>query len=173
MNRLIEAVNDVSDQPAAEGKARPVYDRTELMLAVQAAARKFHDAWFPRLGLDYRPGIDKEHWTRVKALARRLATGMADEYRDLKPVADLAKVLKEQIYIFLQNPREWRGTEPSDDDKQAIYGPLADHSAGSVRKLAASRVWPFRCFGSAVPQSPRFQVDAVLTGVYVWVKIET
>ena len=66
---------------------------------------------------------------------------MADEYRDLKPVADLAKVLKEQIYVFLQNPREWQGAQPLDDDKQVIYDALADHVAGSVRRLAASRVW--------------------------------
>ena len=140
LKRLIEVVNNVFDRPV-KGEARPVYDRTELMLAVQAAARKFHDAWFPRLGLDYRPGIDREHWSRVKALARRLAAGMADEYRDLKPVADLSKVLKEQIYVFLQNPREWEGAPPLDDDKQAIYNALADHIADRVRKLASSRVW--------------------------------
>lgn len=141
LSGLIEAVTNVSDRPA-EGQARPVYERTRLILAVQAATRKFHDAWFARLGLNYRPGIDKEHWTRVKALARRLAAGMADEYRDLKPVAHLATVLNEQIYIFLQSPREWRGGQPSDDDdRQVVYDALADHIAGNMRRLATSRVW--------------------------------
>ena len=31
-------------------------------------------------GLDFGAAISKEHWTRVKALSRRLATGMAEEY---------------------------------------------------------------------------------------------
>lgn len=45
--------------------AKPVYDRMNLVLAVKNAAESSHDAWGPRLGLDYKPGVSKEHWKRI------------------------------------------------------------------------------------------------------------
>ena len=133
----IEAV--VLDRPETSD-AHPVYDRANLGLAVSAAAEKFHDDWFPRLGLDQKPGIIKEHWARIKALTRRLATGMADEYDSLKPVASLKTELQDQLYLFIQRPIRWYGGEPSDDDKQAIYDTLADDITGRITRLATSRV---------------------------------
>src|SRR5262249_5338029 len=79
LEKLLTLIDVVIDRPEAV-EATPCYNRMHLVLAVKAAAETFHDAWFPRLGLDYKPGISKEHWTRVKALSRRLATGMADHY---------------------------------------------------------------------------------------------
>jgi hypothetical protein len=79
-----------------------------------------------RVGLQ--TGVGKEHWTRVKALSRRLATGMADYYDSLQPVADLRKELQDRIYVFVQNPVKWRGKEPSDDQNQVIFDTFADAS---------------------------------------------
>src|ERR1051325_2422647 len=52
--------------------------------------------WRPMLGLEQRAGFTKEHWARIKALSRRLATRMADEYAWLRPVADLHNELVER-----------------------------------------------------------------------------
>jgi hypothetical protein len=111
-----------------------------LVLAVKAAAEGFHDAWFPRLGLDHKAGVGKEHWTRVKALSRRLATGMADCYDSLQPVADLCKELQDRIYVFVQNPVKWKGAEPTDDEKQVVFDTFADAIARRMLKLATQRV---------------------------------
>ena len=73
----------------------------DLVLAIRSAADAFHEAWRPRLGLEFKRGFAKEHWTRVKALSRLLATGWADEYGTLQPIADLRKELVEQIYVFV------------------------------------------------------------------------
>ena len=143
LDRMLAAIADILDRPPP-GKARPVYDRMNLVLAVRAAAERFHDAWFPLLGLDQKPGIAKEHWARIKALARRLAFGMQDEYDNLKPVANLRTELQDQVYIFVQNPLKWEGGEPTDDERQVIYDTIADHIAGRVRQLATSRVWQER-----------------------------
>lgn len=143
LNLMLEAIDEII-APPAPGQARPVYDRMNLVLAVRAAAERFHDAWFPLLGLDYRPGIVKEHWTRIKALARRLAFGMRDEYDNLKPVASLRTELQDRVYVFIQNPVKWEGSEPVEDEKQVIYDTIADSIAGRVRQLATSRVWKER-----------------------------
>ncbi len=140
LEKLLKLVDEVVDRPKPI-KAKPTYDRMNLVLAVKAAAEGFHDAWFPRLGLEYNPGVGKEHWTRVKALSRRLATGMADHYDTLQPVADLRKELQDRIYVFVQNPLKWSGSEPEDDEKQVAFDTLADNIARRMLTLASQRVW--------------------------------
>jgi hypothetical protein len=140
LEKLLGLIDEVVERPEVV-EATPYYDRMNLVLAVKAAAESFHDAWFPRLGLDYKPGVGKEHWTRVKALSRRLATGMADYYDSLQPVADLRKELQDRIYVFVQNPTKWRGPEPADDEKQVIFDKFADAIARKMLVLATQRVW--------------------------------
>ena len=64
---LITAVSAVRELPKS-ADSLPVYDRYNLVLAVNNAAEKFQEKWLLKL-----EGGSKEHWTRVKALTRRLA----------------------------------------------------------------------------------------------------
>jgi hypothetical protein len=73
-----------SEDATASGGAKPVFNRMNLSLAVTEAARSFHAKWRGLLGLDFNPEVPKEHWTRVKALTRRLGEGWDDEYDDLR-----------------------------------------------------------------------------------------
>ena len=90
--RTVAQLTALLDAIAASGKrpepvkARPAYDRMNLVLAVKEATESFHDAWSARLGKQYRPDIGKSHWATVKALSRRLAEGWADEWANLRPV---------------------------------------------------------------------------------------
>ena len=143
LEKLLTLIDVVIERPEPV-KVAPCYERMNLVLAVKAAAETFHDAWFPRLGLDYKPGVSKEHWTRVKALSRRLATGMADHYDSLQPVADLRKELQDRIYVFVQNPVQWKGAEPADDEKQVIFDTFAETIAKRMLILATERVWKER-----------------------------
>ncbi|SRR6266568_3250395 len=143
IEKLLEAVNQVIERPQP-AKARPVYDRMNLVLAVQAGASSFHTTWRPMLGLEQRAGFTKEHWARIKALSRRLATGMADEYAWLRPVADLRKELVERLYVFIQSPLRWEGEEPSDEGKQQIFDALADAIGRRLHDLSSRRVWKER-----------------------------
>lgn len=139
LRELLHAIDAVIQRPEP-AEARPVYDRMNLVLAVRSAAEAFHEAWRPRLGLEFNPGFAKEHWTRVKALSRRLATGWADEYDTLRPIADLRKELMERIYVFVQNPLRWKGPEPADDQMQASFDALADNLGRRLIKLCTRRV---------------------------------
>jgi hypothetical protein len=139
IEKLLTLLDEVIEKPQPV-KAKPHYDRMNLVLAVKAAAESFHNAWFPRLGLEYKSGVGKEHWTRVKALSRRLATGMADHYDTLQPVADLRKELQDRIYVFVQNPLKWE-KEPDEDQKQVVFDTLAENIARRMLALATQRVW--------------------------------
>ncbi len=122
-------------------EARPVYDRMNLALAIREAANQFHEAWLPRLGLKYKSGTNKEHWTRVKALSRRLANGWADQYDNLMPVSDLHKQLGELIYVTIQEPIRWEGDEPDEDSQQQTYDEFSSTLTGRLLELASRRVW--------------------------------
>jgi hypothetical protein len=140
LRKLLDAIDRTIERPEPS-QSRPVYDRLNLVLAIRSAADAFHEEWRPRLGLESRSGFAKEHWTRVKALSRRLATGMADEYDTLRPIADLRKDLVERIFVFVQNPVKWEGPEPSEDQKQAYFELFADNLSRRLLEVATRRVW--------------------------------
>lgn len=137
---LLNAIDTVIDRPT-QGESRPLYDRMSLVLVIRSAAESYRGNWFPRLGLTHSSVIPKEHWTRVRALSRRLAGGWADEYDTPRPVADLRKELVEKKYVFFQTPVAWEGAEPSDDEKQAAYDRLADVAAKRLLDVSTRRVW--------------------------------
>ncbi|KVT58064.1 hypothetical protein [Burkholderia ubonensis] len=139
IDKLLEMVDGIVARPKP-ADSRPAYDRMNLVLAVERAAETFRNAWRPRLGLTIKQGVEKEHWTRVKALSRRLATGIGDEYDSLRPVADLKLQLQQRLYVLLQNPISWSGPEPSDDDKQHLYDAIAEELSRKLIELASRRV---------------------------------
>ena len=136
---LLTAIHAVREMPEFVG-SRPTYDRVNLVLSIKNAAEKFHQDWLARLGIHITPGIPKEHWTRVKALSRRLALGWADEYDTLKPVADLYRNLQNDIYVFVQNPVKWDGPEPQDDEKQQMFDQFAQAISVRILELASQRI---------------------------------
>lgn len=136
LGELLVAIDRIVERPALVA-AKPAYDRMNLVLAVKKAVENFHSAWEARLGRSNKPGINKEHWTRVKALSRRFAENWSDEYDTLRPVADLHKELYEAIYVFIQSPVEWIGIAPNDDEKQHRFDTFAE--AISTRALAVAK----------------------------------
>ena len=140
LRKLLNAIEQVGErhQPT---ESSPVYDRLNLSLGIHDAVGSFHEKWKSILGLRSSPEISKEHWSRVKALNRRLATMNRDEYDSLKPVADLRTELTERIYTFFQNPVRWEGPEPTDDDRQNKIDALADCLNRRIRDLSTRRVW--------------------------------
>lgn len=94
--------------------AQPVYDPASLLFAIQSATRDFHARWAALLGLSSTDGVRKEHWSRIKALNRRIAESMDVEYDTLRPVADLRSRLAEEISRFIEQPVRWEGDQAED-----------------------------------------------------------
>jgi hypothetical protein len=136
---LLLAIDRITERPDAT-EVRPVYDRLNLVLAVREAAMGFHSSWRGRLGVDFNPTVPKEHWTRIKALSRRLAEGWADEYDTLRPVAELKRDLEEQIYRMLSRPLRWEGSDGSDEEKQQIIDEFANAVARRVSEISSRRI---------------------------------
>ena len=137
LRSMLSAVETIVER-RHELVARPVYDRMNLVLAVRAAAEGFHSLWWERLGLE--SGPQKEHWTRIKALTRRLSLNWSDQYLHLRPVAELHKELQSEIFKLVQSPVRWEGVLPTDDDKQLAFDRFAEELTSRLMDLAKRRV---------------------------------
>ena len=121
-------------------EAAPIYSTEGLEIALRDAVEGFQEPWKARLGLKYHDGIDKEHWTRVKALARRLANAWDNEYDDLRPVADLVDRLQENISKWLDNPTDWTRSPENDDERNAALAEIRKTVFTALLNLAENRL---------------------------------
>jgi hypothetical protein len=128
-------------RPITPSEIHPVYDEAYLIIALQGAIAQFRDPWRGRLGLSSKSGLKKEHFGRIKALARRFAHFGTVEYDTLQPVADLLERLKERLTVFLGKPVAWiPATAPEELQREAIAPiqrelaeKLMDYSIGRLR----------------------------------------
>ena len=127
-------------KPEPPTQARPSYDPTGINFAVQEAVGKFHGPWLARLGLGSYEGYSKEHWSRVKALNRRIAGELSYEYDTLQPVADLITQLRESVSRFLNSPIQWTPEPANEQEEQAIIAHIRRMVDVELHDLAVKRL---------------------------------
>lgn len=122
-------------EPPVPTEVAPVYDEANLILSLQSALVQFRDPWRSRLGFPAKSSLPKEHWTRIKALARRFAQFGTVEYDDLRPVADLLERMKERLTVFLSKPVVWEpGHAPDEMKREAV---------ATIQRLLAEKLMQF------------------------------
>ena len=141
MNRLLEQMQKSAIPPDLPD-AKPIYKIGQLALALQDAIDGFKNPWWGRLGLRPDKDFPKEHWTRIKALCRRIANRRDnDEYNELTPVANLKNQLQSSISRWLDNPDRWNiDPPPPDDEKQAIINTIRRKVSDLIFRLATQRL---------------------------------
>ena len=173
-NELANLVNFFENAilPPPPPNTYPIYDPTGISFAVREAVLKFQEPWRARLGLASYEGVRKEHWTRVKALNRRIAGELNDEYDTLRPVADFVARMTEEVSRFLDNPIDWTQQEPEDDQKrQSAIAKIRRVMSNKMHELALQRLverhlaqwreaYDFRGRGST------FQRAGTIRGIY-------
>lgn len=101
LQRLLDSIHD-SIKPRPPTLVTPVYDMANVILCILHAMGAFRDPWRGRLRLHSRSAVPPEHWTRIKALARRFAELNRTEYDTLRPVADFITRLIERVSVVLR-----------------------------------------------------------------------
>ena len=127
-------------KPPAPVEAAPIYGIEGLEIALRDAIEGFQDPWKGRLGLRYHNGIDKEHWTRVKALSRRFANAWSNEYDTLRPVADLVARMQENISRWLDSPAQWTRLPSDDQERNAALAEIRKAVFTALHDLADFRL---------------------------------
>jgi len=132
LNGILKYMRD-ANQPERPIEVVPCYDFANLVLCLRAATEQYQKHWNARFGLGYHEGVREEHHTRVKALSRRFAHQMSDEYDTMKPIAHLLSVLMEKFTLSITKPRRWK---PDNASVEARDAAVARVSAEFFKRLA-------------------------------------
>lgn len=119
LGKLIKAIEDTIIPPPPT-EIFPIYDDANLVLGIRKATQEFRQPWRARLGLGNYDRISPEHWSRIKALSRRLGERNENEYNGLKPVADLLHQIQDHIQKFISNPLQWDPSQAPDEMKDIV-----------------------------------------------------
>jgi energy-coupling factor transporter ATP-binding protein EcfA2 len=140
LKRLMATVELLSAPPIPDS-VTAVYDDANLVLSIQKAVVEFREPWRARLGIRSRSDIPPEHWTRVKALTRRLGDLGQDEYDTLRPVADFIACLQGHVRPFLDLPLRWDPSQGvTDEMKEHAIDQIAQEVSSRLHELAANRL---------------------------------
>ncbi len=115
MAKMLESMKECRKRLVVEEMALE-YDSMTLYAHLQDAMAEFHDVWSKRLGY---PSISEitEHWSRIKALSRRLAQLGEDNYNnELAPLADFRQIIASQLNVFFNKPIRCLSERASDHD---------------------------------------------------------
>lgn len=140
LRRLLATVEALSAPPIPD-QVTPVYDDANLVLSIQKAVLEFREPWRARLGIRSRSDIPAEHWTRVKALTRRLGDLGQDEYDTLRPVADFIACLQAHVRPFLEFPLRWKPAKGAADEMMShAIDRIAQEVSLRLHELGTNRV---------------------------------
>ncbi|MCC6680817.1 MAG: hypothetical protein IT445_07930 [Phycisphaeraceae bacterium] len=134
LRRLMSVVGSMITPPRPV-TYRPFYHVANLVLAVQNATESFQSRETAI--------VRSEHWTRVKALTRRLGLfPNRDGYDTLMPVADLWTHLLNALYKFLSEPVAWQPSSPPDDSEERaeVIARIRQEIEAKLRDLARKRI---------------------------------
>jgi len=140
---LRELVNTLSESvvPPKPLETHPIYNLATLAIPIQDASKGFHTKWDSLLGFRQDNRVKKEHWTRIKALSRRLAELGEDEYQNLKPVSDLFTYLTTGLYSFIDDPFSWTAEHASDDLKVDAIESVRQELSSRLFDFASDKLW--------------------------------
>ena len=139
ISSLLDRMQEAAEPPEPIDLA-PNYEIVRLELALRDATDGFKAPWNGRLGLKYYQGTTKEHWTRVKALCRRIASDWDVEYSDLRPVADLIRQLQDGVSLWLDDPSGWNRVPENEDEGQAAINRIRQAIFVRIHILASQRL---------------------------------
>ncbi len=139
MRKLLFKMQEAA-KPPEPVTAAPIYNVLRLELALRDATDGFKSPWWGRLGLSYHEGTKKEHWTRIKALCRRIANLGGNEYDSLRPVANLVREIQESVSLWLNDPAGWTSHPADDDEGRAAINQIRQEVFIGIHALAERRL---------------------------------
>jgi GTPase Era involved in 16S rRNA processing len=139
ISKLISLMSEAG-KSALTADCVPIYEFKGLEIAMRDAIDAFRAPWRARLGIDLHDRIAKEHWTRIKALSRRLANNWDDEYGNLMPIADLRSSLQEEASKWLDRPADWVKAPLDDEEREAALDPIRRVVSSRLQDLVSRRL---------------------------------
>ena len=136
------------------------YDAMTLYAHMQIAIKKYRTVWGYKIGYTAKTDLT-EHWSRVKALTKRLAYFNLPHYNnELMPLSDLAQEIREQINLFLNNPMSIIPAEIDSDVKVELINLIKADVSVKISEFIKDEMWQNK------EQLNRWEEAYVLRGRY-------
>lgn len=117
------------------------YDEMTLYHHLQNAIDQFRTEWGNIIGYPYTTS-KTEHWSRIKALTRRLAYFDQDNYNhELQPLADLARCIKEELNTYLNKPMAVSMLDMTDEKVISKINYMKGQMNDGFLKLVRNELW--------------------------------
>jgi phytoene dehydrogenase-like protein len=108
---------------------------------LQEATKQFRDNWKYLLGVPYKTS-QTAHWSRIKALTRRLSYFNQDHYNYiLMPVADLLREITSQLNIYLSMPSSYFPETALEDIKQEVIEAIKSSIYEKMHEFVRDAIW--------------------------------
>lgn len=117
------------------------YDAMTLYTHLQIAIKKYRTNWGQIIGYPSKSS-KTEHWSRIKALTRRLAYyNLPDYNNELMPLSDFAQAVREQINIFLNKPLSIDPEETDMEVKVALINLIKGDINAKLAEFIRIQMW--------------------------------
>jgi adenylate kinase family enzyme len=145
LNRFLTALEKAAATEAAFGvRPHPIYSDGNLDGLIAGATGELHELWDIKLGIIRKEGLIREHWTRVKALCKRLGFPIGNvyqyEYDSLRPVADFIRVISEKLTVFTAQPMRWEPRNSSVDSQRDVVAEVSRTIFKDLHDLGKQRL---------------------------------
>lgn len=116
------------------------YEALKLYYYIKEATLSFRKIWAEKTG--YSAITNKtEHWSRIRALARRLGLLGEENYCELQPLADFAAIVQKNINIFINQPEEIVPSQTSEEVADELKRIIKRAIGAGFRDFNHKRMW--------------------------------
>lgn len=120
---------------------RLTYDAMTLYTHLQVAINNYRQNWGNIIGHPFKTE-KTEHWTRIKALTKRLGCFGLDHYNyQLMPLADFAQEIREQLNLFLNRPLDIKPDETDEAVKVAHINKIKSEINDKLLEFIRTEMW--------------------------------
>lgn len=138
---LLEQLKNLFSASITVNDVKIRYDAMTLYAHLQLAIKKYRENWSQVIGYPSK-SQKTEHWSRIKALTRRLAYFGIDHYNyELMPLSDFRQEVSTQLNLFMNKPLEVIPQETAEEVRVALINELKSEINGQLVEFVKNHMW--------------------------------
>lgn len=140
MQELHEKTNAIISKHISTDDVTFDYEALKLYYYIKEATLSFRKIWAEKTG--YSAITNRtEHWSRIRALSRRLGLLGQESYCELQPLADFAAIVQKNINIFINQPENIIPAQTSEEVADELKRVIKRTIGVGFRELNQKRMW--------------------------------
>lgn len=140
LKQLQSKINEILGKRISTDDVTFSYEALKLYYYIKESTLTFRKIWAEKTGYSCITN-NTEHWTRIRALSRRLGVMGQENYCELQPLSDFAAIVQENVNVFINQPESiipiQTNEEVADELKRLIKRSIGE----GFRELNRKRMW--------------------------------